>query len=374
MTKGFKGLIYDFFTHPMRIFFLYAGFLGICATFILLFGVGDFIALHQFIFMRLFVGAAFAGFLFSALPDWTHYKKSLLPFSISSFVLLNLALITEICYGNSVVLLFLFWILLFLSSCLWIYLDKNYNHFSILFVLACITFCYGFEMLISSPIQYALLHCYVAGIIIVGFRVSAVLAQLALKVNTKSQCVFLPNPILRNLSYLAVLLLALCELLDVSLMLRAFIALGVGFILFGRIYEWHYRIFFGQHYTLIYYFLLLGSGILYILLGYCYLFDSGFRIAILHGIMIWVLIGFIFLIFNVASLRHSGQLVLKFPLSSKIGFLFLALAALSRMALWQIWNGFYILIPSLLLGILLLWFLKDFFMLYKNNDFSEDPK
>ena len=87
MTKTNKELLYDFFTHPMRIFFLYAGILALFGVMILLFQIGNFIHLHQFIFIDLFCGCAFAGFLFSAIPDWTNYKKSLLPFSIVAFIL-----------------------------------------------------------------------------------------------------------------------------------------------------------------------------------------------------------------------------------------------------------------------------------------------
>mgnify|MGYP003457705864 CR=1 FL=1 len=88
-----NSLIYDFFAHPMRIFFIYSGVLGILGACVLGFRIGDFIGLHQFIFLELFCASAFCGFLFTAVVDWTGFKGSLIPYSVAGFVLLNLALV-----------------------------------------------------------------------------------------------------------------------------------------------------------------------------------------------------------------------------------------------------------------------------------------
>ena len=374
MTKTNKELLYDFFTHPMRIFFLYAGILVLFGVMILLFQIGNFIHLHQFIFIDLFCGCAFAGFLFSAIPDWTNYKKSLLPFSIVAFILLNFALLTELLALNGRIFILLFWLWILGSCIFWLYKGKNTNHLNLIFVLLCLVFLQSFG-LFFTPKPYALIHCYVAGIIVIGFRVSTVLAQTALdKIKGENSCVFIPNPILRNLSYFAILMLALCNTLSLSQTLQGFITLGAGLILLSRIYEWHYKVFLKVHYTLIYYFLLLGNGIFYVLLGINDLFNFTYSSTFLHGITLFVLIGFIYLVFNVASLRHSGQIVLNFPLNSKIGFLLLALATLAKVFLWQKWDLFYINFPAVLLSVVFIAFLRDFFIIYRDIDFSDDPK
>ena len=90
------SLIYDFFAHPMRIYYIFAGILAIFGALVLIFRIGDFISFHQFIFLELFCAAAFCGFLFTAVPDWANYKKSLMSYSISGFVILILALISQI--------------------------------------------------------------------------------------------------------------------------------------------------------------------------------------------------------------------------------------------------------------------------------------
>lgn len=209
MTKTYQALLYDFFAHPMRIFFLYAGILALFGAIVLLFQIGNFVHLHQFIFMDIFCGCAFAGFLFSTIPDWTNYKKSLLPFSIVAFVLLNLALLWELFALKNGIFMLLFWIWILGSCGFWLYKDKNTNHFSLIFILLCLIFLQCFALVVS-PKPYAIIHCYVAGIIVVGFRVSMVLAQTALDTaQTKSSCVFIPQAILRNLAYFTLLILDL---------------------------------------------------------------------------------------------------------------------------------------------------------------------
>ena len=66
--------------------------------------------------------------------------------------------------------------------------------------------------------------------------------------------------------------------------------------------------------------------------------------------------------------------MLNFPLNSKIGFLLLALATLTKVFLWQKWDLFYINFPAILLSVIFIAFLRDFFIIYRDNDFSDDPK
>ena len=374
MTKNFKEIIADFFAHPMRLFFLYASVFALFGSFVLLFSFENFIIFHQFIFLQLFCGCAFAGFLLNAMPDWTNYTGNLTPFSTLAFILLTLSFILEITLQKGIFVMPLFWLFLLLTCSYWLYKDKNTNNFSLLFVLSCI-FCVSVLQCFLGIQSYGLIHLYIAGIVIVGFRVSAVMAQLALDREYESKTyVFLPNPILRNLAYFSFVLLALSEFFMQFESLRGFLALAVGLIMLGRVAEWHHREFFRYHYTLIHYLLLLGIGVFYTLFGIDSLFSLGFSFAILHGITIWALLGFILLIFNVASLRHSGQLVLNFPTSSKIGFILLALSMLSRTLLAKFHSIFYLSIPALLLVGVFVLFLVTFYRLYVQNPFSDDPK
>ena len=374
MIKNPKSIMLDFFAHPMRLFFLYASVFAIFGSLVLLFSFENFITFHQFIFLHLFCGCAFVGFLLNAMSDWTNYTGNLTPFSLLAFILLSLGFILEITAQKGILIMPLFWLFLLLVCAYWLYKDRNTNNFSLLFILSCILLVSIAEAFLKIQ-NYALIHLYMAGIVIVGFRVSAVMAQLALDKEYKSKSyVFLPNPILRNLAYFALFLLALSEFLPQFTSLKSFMALGVGLIFLGRIYEWHHNVFFKAHYTIIHYFLLLGIGVFYTLLGIDSLFALSFNFAILHGITLWALLGFIFLIFNVASLRHSGQLILSFPLSSKIAFFLLFLSAFCRVLLWKYGIFFHIYLPAILLASVFVIFFITFFKLYVENPFSDDPK
>ena len=79
------------------------------------------------------------------------------------------------------------------------------------------------------------------------------------------------------------------------------------------------------------------------------------------------------LIFNIAGLRHSGQ-DLCFLHLSRLAFVLLFLAGISRGLLANYGFGFFIHLPATLLIISFgLWF-WDFYRVFRDNDFSADPE
>lgn len=370
------SLIYDFFAHPMRIYYIFAGILAIFGALVLIFRIGDFISFHQFIFLELFCAAAFCGFLFTAVPDWANYKKSLMSYSISGFVILILALISQILGFDGHIFIAIFWSFLALVVSFWLILGKNYDNFALIFLLFSIALVEILGLFYGLN-SYALLHCYVAGIILIGFRVSITLGRAALDRKfgkENNQYIFIPNPILKNISLLFVILLTYATLFNLDLMTQGFISFGAGLVLLSKVAQWHHRELLSVHYTVIYYVLILGSGVLYSAFGLNLLFSAGFGLQILHGITIWTLLGFIFFIFNVSSLRHSGQIVLNLPFCGKMGLGFLFIAVISRVFLSDFWDSFYITVPAIFVGLVFLMFSGRYFIIYKNNPFTDDPK
>ena len=69
-------MINDFFTHPMRIFFLTS---AVCAVLggAIFFTPVDFVSWHKFIFLHLVAALAYAGFLLTGLTDWTNFGGGL---------------------------------------------------------------------------------------------------------------------------------------------------------------------------------------------------------------------------------------------------------------------------------------------------------
>ena len=79
------------------------------------------------------------------------------------------------------------------------------------------------------------------------------------------------------------------------------------------------------------------------------------------------------LIFNIAGLRHSGQ-ELEFLRLSKIAFVLVIAAGICRGFLAYVWSGFYIHLPATLIAVAFgLWFI-DFYKIFRDNEFSDDPE
>ena len=92
ISKGKFIMINNFFTHPMRIFFLMSAACAVLGASVF-FTPTDFVSLHKFIFLQLFLALAYAGFLLTGLTDWTNFQASL---KIHAYILFSLFFISFI--------------------------------------------------------------------------------------------------------------------------------------------------------------------------------------------------------------------------------------------------------------------------------------
>ena len=81
----------------------------------------------------------------------------------------------------------------------------------------------------------------------------------------------------------------------------------------------------------------------------------------------------VMLIFNIAGLRHSGQ-ELEFLRLSKIAFILVLLAGISIGILAYFWSGFYIHLPATLIALAFVFWLINFYAIFRDTEFSEDPE
>ncbi len=86
-------MINDFFTHPMRIFFLLLPLFCVLSSFIFFTNL-DFITIHKTLFIGVIPCAAYCGFLLTAFLDWTKFNKNLKPHAVILFCILNLAFLS----------------------------------------------------------------------------------------------------------------------------------------------------------------------------------------------------------------------------------------------------------------------------------------
>ena len=103
------------------------------------------------------------------------------------------------------------------------------------------------------------------------------------------------------------------------------------------------------------------------------LLNLGLEVNFMHLIAINAVIFSVMLIFNIAGLRHSGQ-ELEFLRLSKIAFILVILAGVSRGILAYFWSGFYIHLPAILIALAFIFWLINFYAIFRDNEFSEDPE
>lgn len=367
-------MINDFFAHPMRIFFLLLSGFYIFSSFIFFTNL-DFITIHKTLFIGVIPCAAYCGFLLTAFPDWTKFDKSLKLHAVILFCILNSAFLSAFFNPFLANLLLAFaWSYIFILSTFMAIQDKNSDQFSILlllFLFAIFTFLYVF----SADEKYLHLEIFLhfIGIFIISFRISIVLGKEALVQGGDEVSVFIPNLVYKNLSIIMTYVYIICVLAGFDKTILGFILLAIGSATLAKLAELHYWILLKRHFILIYYFLQLTSGIGFMWLGVSYLFELTSSADALHIITISGIIGVIYMVINIAGLRHSGFHGLKFDLDIKFGFICIFIGSFFRAVFGQFSIVFLLYIPAILLAIAFIVYGLKFYHIFKTNQFSEDP-
>ena len=351
-------MINDFFTHPMRIFFLTS---AVCAVLggAVFFTPVDFVSWHKFIFLHLVVALAYAGFLLTGLTDWTNFGGGLKKHAYVMFAFF----------------MALFWAYLAGLCVYMIWLDRNDDQLGVLAFLLGIL---GFEIyyLLSGEEKFLNLqiHLHVIAILLVSFRVSVVLGKEALNREPGMQdAAFVPNFVYKNIAIVSV-----CAFLLVSVFFEGskavnFAAIACGSAILAKLKEWHYKELLRHSFVIYYYLMQLLLAVAYVGYGASGILGLGLETNMLHVIALNGIIFSIMLIFNIAGLRHSGQ-ELEFLRLSKIAFVLVIVAGICRGFLAYVWSGFYIHLPATLIAVAFaLWFI-DFYKIFRDNEFSDDPE
>ena len=371
ISKGKFIMINNFFTHPMRIFFLMSAACAVLGASVF-FTPTDFVSLHKFIFLQLFLALAYAGFLLTGLTDWTNFQASL---KIHAYILFSLFFISFILAFFSLFLahcfIALFWLYLVLLCLYMIWQDKNDDQFGVFGIL-------GFEIyyLISGNEKFLNLQVFihVIAILLISYRVSVVLGKEALKREEgMDEAVFVPNFIYKNIAICCVCAFLLFNIFFEASMGVYYAAIACGSAVLAKLKEWHYKELFKHSFVLLYYFMQLFLALGFLGIGFSGIFGLHLETNFMHLIAINSVIFSVMLIFNVAGLRHSGQ-ELEFLRLSKIAFILVLLAGISRGILAYFWSGFYIHLPAILIAIAFVFWLINFYVIFRDNDFSDDPE
>ncbi|MDU5325484.1 NnrS family protein [Campylobacter ureolyticus] len=167
------------------------------------------------------------------------------------------------------------------------------------------------------------LHLNLILLLIVGFKISSVIANKALK--EIKDAVFIPNFIDKNLAIFFIFLYMIAFLYDKSV--SGYFAIAVGLVVFAKLRELFYLILLKKAYVFIYFLITLFMAIGYFGLGVCELFLANFRVWMIDFLYLSSVVAMLLFIFNVTSLLHSKE-ELSFTNSTKFSFLALFLSAI----------------------------------------------
>ncbi len=342
-----SAIIDDFAYAPFRLFFLTAGVAAIiAATFWSLAFWGWWplsanpIDMHAFWFMQSFAGATYAGFLFTAIPEWAgdpvrlgkQMKRLWLVWLVAVFtVFVSLAW--------AFVIMQVFWAYLLLQVYILVWQNRDDRQLSVLVLITAIVAmstwltvrAWRGELLGYDWQQ--LLHLLLLGIALFTFRISRAIGTQALEDAGKNDSKFIPNPYYKNLSIWLFYALVLANLTLKNSVIEGWLHLAIGGVMIGRLREFHFIVLLKRHYIRWLYATILLIGVGYGWRGLA-LIASG-KAVLLNPILPMHLIaigGFLLMayqVFVIAGLRHSDR-DLRYPTVSRLALLCLVLAAASR--------------------------------------------
>ena len=302
----------NFFTHPMRPFFVGAAILAIVGALSFFISPDDLI-LHRKIFLEFMLPAAYGGFLTASMLEWTNYKGNLKPIAtILAVLLLSGLVLLPFSPQTASFLVAAYWLALLLF-CAWLFwLDRNTAILLTDVALPHFTVCQtAYAMTDSLKLLRAQVHLNMAAVMFVSIRVSILLGAEALKESTLKDPVFIPNVVYKNIAITFLLLHAAVELW-LPAQTTAFTAFAVGFILLAKLRELHHHELLRKHYVRTYYFLQLFAAIGYLWIGINKLIDEPTADP-LHMVTLGGILGSMMMIWLTAGLWHSGFTKLDYP-------------------------------------------------------------
>lgn len=330
---------------------------------------------HAFVMINFVAGAAFVGFLLTALPSWCDYRRPLHRHT-RMLLLLWVGSLMSLCLSLTIasVVSIVFWVYLTVLADNMLRVSRARNHISFLWVLlglCCLSILWAINLHVIW--LYAQIDMMIIAVVLAHFRVSRVLGDLALSDAGAVNKRFIPNPIYKNLNVALIALLVVINSWRQDLQISGWLSLSVSFIFIARLQEWHHSLLIKQRYVQTHYAVLLSMAIGYLALGLSQLFAMSHVSQARHFIAITGLLGMILIIMSIVGLRHSG-LVLRFPRRIVIAIIMVWIAAISRGLFVSLFPGMMTLyiIPTVSLITAFLLYISVFLPIFYQHD-TVDP-
>lgn len=378
MDTSFSGIIKDFLTFPFRLNFLLSSLSVIVIAMIwpmVAQGIYPFsidpISLHAYGFLNIVGGAAFAGFILTAIPEWTHDARPLIPYSSSLFILWLVGTFSSVLMPPIAGIAFtLFWLWLSLIVMLFALKARDSKIISVIFLLSSVTIlsaCYTYQPSIFWLKQIA--HVFIAGVALIMFRIGKAIGQRAVDDSRLADCRFMPNPFYKNLSVWFIYAYVASQIFLDNSIASAWISVAGGLAMLGRLRDWHYPLMFKRYYIRWYYLTLLSIGVGYVWLGLSTILDLNQTTAAFHLIMLGGFLMMLMQVFSIAGVAHSS-LSSNYPLVSRLALAGIFGAALSR-SLGSLSTEYYIVfvfyLPALLLVMAFTIYIPMFYRIFTTN-------
>lgn len=385
--KTFSAIIHDFFTNPFRLYFLAASIsiipiacLWLTVGFSAYFGINgltltvDPLSYHAYGYLNIFGAAAFAGFIMTAVPEWTHFTRPLRRICALSFIFwLGGIALAFISLQSSAMLMSAFWVLLTTFTIVAAIDDRNDRQISVCMMLALITVLnIAFALTADWSYLVTMAHAYMIGVALIIFRIGMAMGSQSLdQAGPQAEKLsYVQNPYYRNLNLICMYLYVFSLLLLDDHVFSSWLALAVGFSMIARLRDWHHTILWHASFVRWHYITLLNIGVGYSWMGLSGILSWGNPTQALHLILIGGFVFMVMQIFNIAGLIHSGRTI-PFPRSSQWGLAAILAASLLRsLSLSFGWNYalFSLAIPSTLLIIAFAMYVPLFWRVFTSTD------
>ncbi|NLB31039.1 MAG: NnrS family protein [Alcaligenaceae bacterium] len=385
--KTLSEIVHDFFTNPFRLFFLLAS-ISIIPIACLWLSVGlsayfgwpalmpsiDPLSYHAYGYINIFGSAAFAGFIMTAVPEWTHFTHPLRRLSALCLgVWLGAVVLAFISLQSSALLMSIFWLLLTGFTVVAAIDDRNDKQISVCLMMSLIT-ALNIAYALTGKWTYIVMmtHAYMIGVALIIFRIGMAMGFNSLEQagSKADKLSYVQNPYYRNLNVICMYLYIFSLMFFSDPVFSSWLALASGLSMLARLRDWHHAILWHASYVRWHYLTLLCFG-----LGYCWLGVSGILswgnpTQALHLILIGGFIFMVMQIFNIAGLIHSGR-DLPFPWISQWAFAVIFTAAMLRsMSLNFRWSHalLSLVIPSTLLIIAFALYIPVFWRVFISTE------
>lgn len=380
-----SSIIADFSNRPMRLFFLSGCLAVIVSTLFWVFHLVD-SNLRLFLLLQSFAGAIYTGFLFTAIPKWTKYKKPLSTKMIVLWIIWLLAFVTAFFSTMlAFIMMAVFWCLVLLLVASMTYGARDERQISFCISLACITILTVF-LAINSGVgnldqthwQY-LIYLMTAGFMITTFRIGRATGLQALRDGNLTNSQFIQNPYFKNLQVILIYTLFFVDIISNNHVIIGWIYLSVAGSTLGRLRDWHFAVLLKQHYVRWLYVALLTIGIAYgvsglMLIG---LFDIAMpqiqtitTLTTFSGLLLLLL-----QVMNFASLRHSNSEVI-YPLWGRMGLfavllsiiaIYLGITVVDDLSHYNYKVYLTMYIPNILILVAFLMYLPTYYRVFVND-------